>query len=69
MTVNAFIYTGLSLLNQFYCDSAIIDKTLFYEIYNFNPVAFGANLEHIINLIEVKNSIYYHLPIFSIMID
>ena len=31
MLVDAFIYTGLSLLNQFFCDSAIIDKTLFYE--------------------------------------
>jgi hypothetical protein len=34
MTVDAFIYTGPSLLNQFFCDSAIIDKTLFYEIIN-----------------------------------
>jgi hypothetical protein len=29
-----FIYAGLSLLNQFFCDSAIIDKTLFYDICN-----------------------------------
>ena len=32
MLVDAFIYIGPSLLNQFFCDSAIIDKTLFYEI-------------------------------------
>ncbi len=30
MLFDAFIYTGLSLLNQFFCDRAIIDKTLFY---------------------------------------
>ncbi len=32
MLVGTFIYSGLSLLNQFFCDSAIIDKTLFYGI-------------------------------------
>ena len=34
MLVDAFNYTVPSLLNQFLCDNAIIDKTLFYEIYN-----------------------------------
>mgnify|MGYP001822131369 CR=1 FL=1 len=49
MLVDAFIYAGPPLLNQFFCDSAIIDKTLFYEIYCRESVKFGINLEHIIN--------------------
>jgi hypothetical protein len=53
MLVDAFIYSGLSLLNQFFCDSAIIDKTLFYEIERRESVKFRADLEHIINLVEV----------------
>ena len=27
------VYAAVSLLNYFFCDRAIIDKTLFYEIY------------------------------------
>jgi hypothetical protein len=34
MLVDAFISYRLSLLNQFLCDRAIIDKTLFYERYS-----------------------------------
>jgi len=47
MLVDAFIYTGLSLLNQVFCDSAIIDKTLFYEI--ITPVL-KPGIENIINI-------------------
>ena len=36
MLVVAFIYPGPSLLNQFFCDSAIIDKTLFYKRYSIH---------------------------------
>ena len=35
MPVDAFIYAEPSLLNQFFCDSAITDKTLFYDIVKF----------------------------------
>ena len=35
MLVDAFNYTVPSLLNQFLCDNAIIDKTLFYDITTF----------------------------------
>ena len=38
MLVDAFAYTGPSLLNQFFCDNAIIDKTLFYENKRFVSV-------------------------------
>jgi hypothetical protein len=38
MLVDAFNYTVPSLLNQFLCDNAIIDKTLFYGILNFKPL-------------------------------
>jgi len=44
MTVDAFIYTGPSLLNQFFCDSAIIDKTLFYDILHFQWVMIMARV-------------------------
>jgi hypothetical protein len=27
-----FLYAAVSLLNHFFCDRAIIDKTVFYEI-------------------------------------
>jgi hypothetical protein len=44
-----FVYDALSLLNHFFCDRAIIDKTLFYETFNlkmaryrcYNPGVFG----------------------------
>jgi hypothetical protein len=48
MLVDAFISYRLSLLNQFLCDSAIIDKTLFYVIVRQESFKFEANLEHII---------------------
>jgi hypothetical protein len=67
MLVDAFNYTVPSLLNQFLCDNAIIDKTLFYlikrysiEIVRRKSVKFGADLEHIINLAEVKRISIYH---------
>jgi len=36
MPVDAFIYAEPSLLNQFFCDSAITDKTLFYDILQWS---------------------------------
>jgi hypothetical protein len=50
MLVDAFIYTGLSSLNQFFCDSAIIDKTLFYEICrNFSNFTIEENGKSYVN--------------------
>ena len=43
MPVDAFIYAEPSLLNQFFCDSAITDKTLFYDIQNQNPISNTGN--------------------------
>ena len=34
--VVAFVYATTALPNRFYCDNAIIDKTLFDESFNFS---------------------------------
>jgi len=41
------------LLNDFFCDKAIIDKTLFDEIVCWQSVKFDANFEYILNFAEV----------------
>jgi len=41
------LYAPVSLLNQFFCDRAIIDKTLFYEICkDFNNFYIAENGKH-----------------------
>ncbi len=49
MLVEAFNYTVPSLLNQFLCDNAIIDKTLFYDI-----IIHRFQVKEILNLIIVN---------------
>ena len=48
------LYAAVDLINHFFCDRAIIDKTLFYEIDRRESVKFGADLEHIINIAEFQ---------------
>ena len=69
MSLLMLSYVAVSSLDHFFCDRAIIDKTLFNEICNLIPEKFRFNLElyhnfkrSLDNLNTIKPHFNYYIP-------